>query len=308
MKKILALFVTALAVTVQAQVTNVVKISQLPSSNPLTGSELLPIVQSGSTVSATINQIIAGAVTIENYASNFLYLNITTNIANLVTVSNNANTFAATALSQVQATNAALQALLGATNTALLNAIMNTNAALIADLNAASNQLHGALISTNGIIQTEISSLGGGVTSGSSPTFGTVTAQSIIAPFYKTTSTNAGSLLISSSFPAFNLSNWQITQYTASGGSFGSFVLFNLSNAADGQNDSIVISVSSSIQGAVGFYATPPAGYTMVFSSGFTSINSFTGFGVNLPGGKTETIILNAEVVGTVIYCSGGVL
>ena len=37
------------------------KISQLPPAAPLTGAELVPIVQAGGTVQTTVNQILADA-------------------------------------------------------------------------------------------------------------------------------------------------------------------------------------------------------------------------------------------------------
>lgn len=90
MKKLLLLLFAGLAAVIcQAQITNGVKISGLPiATTPLSGTEILVMNQSGTTKSATLNQVLASAVSQNTATSNTFQLFCVGNSNLTFTVSN----------------------------------------------------------------------------------------------------------------------------------------------------------------------------------------------------------------------------
>lgn len=293
--------VTALAFTSFGQgITNVIKVSQLPISNPIQGTEIVPIVQSGSTVQATINQITAAATAMATVASNYLAAAIGTNVANTVVVSNNANSFAATALSQIQATNAALLAQMALSNAVMLASITGTNAAIRLAMTASNNVVFNALSLTNAIIQGEIAGLGGGITSGSSPMFGKVTLTGLF-----TTSTNLGSLSVigNATTPTIenvDLSQWQIQSLPLTPSGSGVTVAFLPQNPIEGENVTLVCTIPAGYSINIYVSVATVAGFPVVPSRAFAQgVNNYE-YGTSISG----TFILNFQVLQGKIYVS----
>lgn len=87
MKNLLILFLCGLASLAGAQ-TNAIKISALPAAAAMTGSELVPLNQSGSTKVATVNQLNAAPIALINATTNGLAAQLAAANAKINTASN----------------------------------------------------------------------------------------------------------------------------------------------------------------------------------------------------------------------------
>lgn len=156
--------------------TSAVKISALSSATtPLTGAEIVPLLQSGATKTATVNQINAAPIAQGNAFSNNLQAQISaeisTRVANTGSTSNSLQT-------QITAETSARVAGDGSTSNSLQSQI-------------TAGQTYSSAVSNN--LQTQISVLSGGQTgAGSSPSFGIVTVTNLIEPSIDLGLFNAG--------------------------------------------------------------------------------------------------------------------
>jgi len=178
--------------------TSAVKISALSSATtPLTGAEIVPLLQSGATKTATVNQINAAPIAQGNAFSNNLQAQISaeisTRVANTGSTSNSLQT-------QITAETSARVAGDGSTSNSLQSQITAETSARVAGDGSTSNSLqsqitagqtYSSAVSNN--LQTQISVLSGGQTgAGSSPSFGIVTVTNLIEPSIDLGLFNAG--------------------------------------------------------------------------------------------------------------------
>lgn len=268
----------AFAVTVQAQ-TNGVKISALTSAaTPLSGSEIVPLVQSGATKTATVSQIIAAAISQGNAASNYFTLVTGTNAAALAAASNYlalvVGTNAASSLAAsnylstvtVSNTAAARAYTLGVSNTitAALASYYPTsnpsgfqNAGQVSAAATAAVATYSATGITNGGTATLSNVVYAVKDNGSVPVGNTFTVDLAAASLQVVTVTNAGSL-----------SNFQLA----------------ITNLAAGQNVTLLIKIPSA---AVAKYVLSPAGCLNLSGGTVTA-------------GANKSVLANFTTLGTV--------
>ena len=218
-----------------AQLTNSIKVSALPSATtPLTGTEIVPLNQSGATKSATIDQVQAKAVGIANATSNTLVASLATLNGSLVTASNLLALRLGTNTTAITTTSNALQAQIG-TNTA---AIISTSNSIMANVAGAGYATASALVATNTALTSAINNLAAGLgntlTNGGALSYSTLTAS--VLDLGKIT--NTGIFYYTLDLAAASSQRLVVTN---SSSTYQIFYIY-LTNAAAGQNVSLLIS------------------------------------------------------------------
>ena len=297
MKQFLIVALLAATVTVQAQVTNLVKISALPTVTSIAGTEIVPVDQSGVTKSATVNQIVSGPVAMVNTASNYFQAYDTSATA---TMTANAATAAAATTSAASAAAAAL----AATNSLIQSAIAsasNVNATATATLsstvtaNAASAAA--AQVATNTLLQTQMSGLTGGLSAaiinGANGTMSTATVTNLVQPtlFMTATAAGQGSYTSNVNFSA----SFQKLSLTETGS--GATYLFSPQNFTDGQTVTLIIQNSG---GSATFGSV-----TVATNASGARFNVHGGGLLTTATGTASTAYLNWQCIGGLIIFSG---
>ena len=233
---------------VSAALTNLIKISQLPTASTLTGTELVPLLQAGQTRASTVSQINAPGVALANLYDYYFLQVDATNKASIAALSNN---IATTATS----TSNALASALAATNSQILSVVSansNANAAAMATMSgtisANAAAASSALASTNAALLGAIASVanGGAITNGGSASFTSVS----YSPFATSASTvvSAGNTAVTINLAAASL---QVVTLT----NLGHWFLY-ATNQAAGQNVTVLLRNAT----AGGYYVFYPTG------------------------------------------------
>ena len=277
MKKILSiLMLAALCANAQTTFTNGVKISALPQVSSISGTEIVVLNQSGTTKSATVNQLIAADVALINTVTNGLTALVATNgLKDTATTNGLAAMIATNGVNDLNTSNA-LQSLISA-NTAKDTATTNGLAAMIATATAQNVATSNSIAATaNAAAAAAIAPLSGNaITNGGS---GTVTNL-----FYgvKDLGTVDGSATLTVNLAAASL---QTVNFTNRNGS-----QLALSNIAPGQNVTLICKNSAN------------ANYGTYYPANVVQISS-GGYYVVVPSGKWAAF--NFTVVGTNVICS----
>jgi hypothetical protein len=285
MKKILITFLVGVAFVAGAQ-TNVVKVSALPSaSTPLSGTEIVPLNQSGTTKTATVGQIIAAAITQDNATSNALQSAISAN-ASAITASSNALSAAvvsnsAAILSSSNAFNNSIIYLQGVVSTG--QAYLNSLFANYYPLTNPSNYQSGAqvLATANAAATAAVS---GALNTNGTATFTSVTVPVVTyPPLNLGTQTNGGTFLIDGSKAAlqYGVISWQ-------GGGNKNCTL-TLTNLAAGQNFTVALTRTD-----VGIFGGT---YTVTLPSNAINLNSGGATSVTVP--NTKTCVVTFTTLGS---------
>ena len=278
---------TALAVRADLTPTNAVKGSALPSATtPLGGSESVFLIQSGATKIVTVNQLIASATAQANAITNSLQTQITANAAtaaaNTATASNflykvaGTNTTLIAAVSNYFATVTAGNATATATASNLLWLTIGTNTTAIAAINAAGYQTAGQVSTA---INSAIAAAIGGVTNS-----GALNGTNILTP--------QGKNFISTWPILLDLAAGNYQTVTASN---VASLSFTVTNAADGQNVSLLILKAGSKSQWATMSATVPNGFRLI-STTFNTIS------------QTANAAAQCQVFGTNIVLTAGQL
>lgn len=294
MKKILStLAALALAVTVQGQVTNLVKVSALPTAGALTGAEIVPMVQSGSTVSATLAQIQAAPQGFANSVSNLMQAQISNSVIFAAGVSNFLNAVSNT----VPPVNA--NGVIVSNNAVIVsnrvNAIITADGTVSNSVVTVSNQvttLLGNVATINGVtngLQNQITALqvAQGATNG-----GTLALQQLqLTTFAVTPPVQVPSSQLLTNFVDFAKG---ANQYVWVGlGNSASVALFLPTNFVDGENVFLWVTVTNSIAGYVGCCTNTTGGNVQNWAGGFAAAG---GTATQLTGSR-KAAVLNWTVV-----------
>ena len=237
MKTLLTLILLA-TLPAFAQLTNSIKVSALPSATtPLTGTEIVPLNQSGATKSATIDQVQAKAVGIANATSNALAGSVSTLNGNFLAASNSLSLRIGTNSATITATSNALQSQITSGSAALTT----TSNAILSTVSSAGYATAAALDSTNTALTAAINNLAAGfgntITNGGALSYTTLTGS--VLNLGKIT--NSGLLDYTLNLNA--ASNQKLT-VTNSSGTYQILSLY-LTNITAGQNVSLLISCQS---------------------------------------------------------------
>jgi hypothetical protein len=302
LKILVLLLATADAVT--AQVTNTVKVSALPSAGTITGSEIIPMVQSGATVSASVNQIIAQAQAATASASNTLAAAQAATVTTLGAWTNIIAANAGTNLINLQASNTVIRAAMTASNNVALAAINATNAAIQAALQAS-----------NAVYQAEIAAAGASGGSGGTLNVTNLVVTNIVSGAITTAVFSATSLIAGNaetpiyqiSAPSGNISGVLVSNIDFSKGSFqvinapinsgtptSVMLLFTPINWHNGDNVWLLVKNTESTAAYCGSSTTATGG--TIDAWGITANNG--GYPVQMSG-SVKSALLNWQVFGT---------
>ena len=274
------------------QTTNLVKVSQLPSANTLTGSEIVSNDAKRLDRQRDIESNIGTAEALMATGTNNIGLLVTAANTALNVVSNNANNFAATALVEVQGTNAANRAALTATNNTLLAAISATNAPIQAQIQATNAAAQAAIQATNTIVQNEMAALqagGGPLTNGATASFASASINRLSTPSTNMptlSETTSGNAQLNLDFSKGSFQTIAVGIFNATSG-----VFFNPINWRDGDNVWLEVICTNGISGNVGTVGSVTGG-----SIDSWNVNKNTGATLN---GSVKTALLNWQVLGT---------
>ena len=309
MKFLFSILVLAATVTVQAQVTNLVKISALPTVSSIAGTETVPLVQSGTTKTATVAQLISGATAQCNAASNYFQAYDTaataTMTANATTAASATTAAAAAAAAALVATNSSIQSAISAASNVNATAI-NTLSATVTANNSAQTA---ALIATNGQIQNAMAALsvgvGGGIQNGGNGTLSTGTITNLVQPtiYYSVTAPGAGSYISNINCNA-SFQKLSIAEKFA-----GSQWLFSPQNFVDGQTLTVIIQ-NTVATASFGTVAAVTNAANAIFQVHGISGTAFTPVGtsgsvLSTVTSRNGTAYLNWQFVGGVVIFSG---
>ena len=246
--------------------TNAVPISGFTTVSSLTGPELVPVVQGGVNMKATVAQIqaspAAAAAAVQTFA------NGTSN-----SLMNTSNVLATT---------------IGATSNSLLSAIQGTNTALNTTIGATSNNLLSAIQGTNSALQSQITTLqaASGQTNLASLTLTNLTAGRVRTP----TTQLAGFAVPSATTITTNLdfSQGSFQRVFINLGASSSKLLFNPTNFVDGDNIWLMVTCTNAVAGVVGTGQSPTGGSITLGGNPSTSLS-----------GASKSALLNWQVMGT---------
>ena len=270
MKKILSiLMLAAICANAQTTFTNGVKISALPQVSSISGTEIVVLNQSGTTKSATVNQLIAADVALINTVTNGLAALVATNGLKDTATTNGLEALIATNGVNDLNTSNALQSLISA-NTAKDTATTNGLAAMIATANAqnvaTSNSIAGTATATAAAAVAPLSA--NAITNGGNGNFKNVTFSVL---------DNGNSVYQY----AVNLSAATIQKVAFTNGLSGNCYL-TVTNISPGQNVTIAVLNST---GATKAFFFPNSSQTNVFS--------ITGAGQSQNIGNGKSVLFN---------------
>ena len=272
-----------------AQLTNSVKVSALPgATTPLAGTEIVPLVQSGVTKTATIGQICA-APTAANLASSNSLFSLSATISNAL-----AN------LNSIEVSNrTAAVSNVNALAVTVSNALANLNSIEVSNRTAAITNLTGIVATVSNYLWTvdynssnalsaAIAGIGSVITNGGNATLNSVSASAYLNTAYTYSLTNAATVTVDLSKSSLQV----INLYSVPGS-----VTLTATNAAAGQNVTALLRV---VTGSAGAF------YTDGLMLNLNSSGNSTG--MNLPTGKTALITLLAVGSGQTNVLFGGQL
>lgn len=269
-----------------AQLTNSVKVSSLPSATtPLTGTEIIPLNQSGSTKSATVDQVQAKAVGIANATSNSLTTSLGALNTNLVTVSNLLSLRIVTNTTALTTTSNALQSQITSNSAAIITA----SNSILGTVASAGYATASALAATNSVLVATIGNVAAGIgntlTNGGALTYSTLTGS--VLDLGKMT--NSSSVNVTLDMRAASYQKLTVTNNN----SVTRNMQLYLTNAASGQNVSFLISCQS---------AYSPGMAVTVISSGLKSYNSAGVTNFTFNNGKTALVEFNVFDPSNILF------
>jgi hypothetical protein len=302
MKKLLAIIgLAALALAAQAQLTNGVKISALgTATTPLAGSEIIPLVQSGTTKTATVTQVLKAATdsatSAQTYASglsNILGALAFTSTTTLAKVTDAGNLARSNNIILANVTDAGT---LARSNVVLLANVADAGSAAASNASAFYLSSNPSNYQNAAQVASTVNSAVSAATFGAATNGGTVTFSKVISTNVVTPSANLGNYSYSGATNiAVDFTAGSFQQITLTPSTGGIATGFRVTNCVDGQQVTLLVNRLATSINYTPNLTTPP-GYKMAGSS--SSFN--TGSGVLL--------YLNWIVVGTNIIYSGSTL
>jgi|GEM_PF-3886956 len=238
MKKLFA-FLALVALTSQAQTTftNGIKGSALTSATtPLGGSELVYLIQSGTSKTATVSQVIAAATSQDNATTNGLVALILANTARDTTTSNTLTASVTAANAAITATTNGLAALILA-NTARDTATSNTLTASLTAATAANTATSNSIAGTAATVANAAVALyaANGATNGGSASLSSLSVTNLTYPVLAFGNYD-GSSSVSPFVVNLAAASFQTVTFTNHSASY-----LGLSGIAPGENVTVVI-------------------------------------------------------------------